>query len=104
MFIWMPSCAAGPERAADWPRTIVVGVTPGVGACASAAHEKANAAASADRRSACRTMLHLEVESLRTPPGVGPARRGALRSNAGSVPKFAARRRDARPAAPLSSA
>src|SRR6266853_2992739 len=32
MFIWMPSWAAGPEKAADWPSRIDLAVTPG--ACA----------------------------------------------------------------------
>src|SRR5256886_4241747 len=30
MFIWMPSCAAGPENAADWPSRMVLELTPGV--------------------------------------------------------------------------
>src|SRR5438105_14749148 len=30
MFIWMPSCAAGPEHAADWPSRMVLELTPGV--------------------------------------------------------------------------
>src|SRR5256886_17444916 len=29
MFIWMPSWAAGPENAADWPSRIDFAVTPG---------------------------------------------------------------------------
>src|SRR5262245_51819559 len=37
MFIWMPSCAAGPENAADWPNRMEREVTPGVCADADAA-------------------------------------------------------------------
>src|SRR5215813_1409047 len=42
MFIWMPSCAAGPENAADWPSTIEREVTPGVCAGTAAANRSVN--------------------------------------------------------------
>src|SRR5262245_14770441 len=43
MFIWMPNSAAGPERAADWPSTMALDVTPGACACAEPASVTASA-------------------------------------------------------------
>src|SRR5579859_3406809 len=58
MFIWMPSWAAGPLNAADWPNSIVVGVTPG--ACANEGPTAAQAATNVANRLIFILPLHLD--------------------------------------------